>query len=120
MGVLRQIWCMYIGVWDDKLFKLATDGLAPLWRVVHRIVLRFKAAGCHLVPHWIPGHTAGQTDLHLGQDLCDALCDTLRREGWALLLEKPVAFMWDFNAVLWDSTKGRCSEAVSMWLKSEH
>ena len=30
-----------------------------------------------------------------------------------------MAFAWDFNAVLWDDTKGRCSEAVSAWLKGE-
>ena len=89
---------------DDKL--LATDGSAPLWRVVHQHVLRFKVAGCRLVLHWIPGHTAGQTDLHLVQDLCDALCNTLRQEDWASLLKRLTAFAWDFNAVLWDDMKG--------------
>ena len=115
MGVLERIWCMSIGIWDDTLS--ATDGSAPLWRTVHRIVVRFQAAGCRLVLHWIPGHTAGRTDLHLGQDLCDALCDTLRREDSASLCEKLAALALDFNAVLWDDTKGRCSEAVCAWLK---
>ena len=67
--------------------------------------------------HWVLGHTAGRADLHLGQDLCDALCDTLRREDWALLLEELTAFTHDFNAVLRDSARGQCSEAVSAWLK---
>ena len=52
----------------------------------------------------------------MGQDLCGALCDTLRREDWASLREK-LAFALDFNAVLWDNTRVRCSEAVSAWLK---
>ena len=116
MGLLGRIWCMYIGIWDDKI--VANDGSAPLWRAIHQGVLCFRAAGCRLVLHWVPGHTAGRTDLHLGQDLCDALCDTLRREDWASLLEGPAAFAHDFNAVLWDNERGRCSETISAWLKS--
>ena len=115
MGVLGRIWCMYIGIWDDKI--VATDGSALLWRAIHQGVLRFCAAGCRLVLHWVPGHTASRTDLHLGQDLCDALCDTLRREDWALLLEEQTAFAHDFNVVLWDDTHGQCSEVISAWLK---
>ena len=93
MGMLERIWRMYIGIWDDKLS--ATDGSALLWRAVYRIrvVLHFQAAGCRLVLHWIPGHTAGRMDLHLGQDLCNALCGTLRREDWASLREKLAALI---------------------------
>ena len=115
MGVLGRVWAMYIGVWDDKL--VAADGSAPLWRAVHRIVQRFCAVGCSLELHWVPGHTAGRTDVHLSQDLCDALCDTLRREGWDSLLQGPTTFAYDFNAVLFDNVGTRCSDAVSAWLK---
>ena len=61
--------------------------------------------------------TAGKTDLHLGQDLCDALCGTLRLEDWASLCTWYTAFALDVTVVLWDETQGWCTEAMSTWLK---
>ena len=118
MGVLRCIWSMYIGIWDNKI--VATDGSALLWHVIHQGVLCFRMAGCCLVLHWVRGHTAGQMDLHLGQDLCNTLCDTLWREDWVSLLEGPTAFTHNFNVVLWDNECGQCSETILVWLKGSH
>ena len=55
--------------------------------------------------------------MHLSQDLCDTLCDTLHCEGWDSLVTESTVFVHIFNVVLCDSAGGQCSDVVSVWLK---